>query len=287
VLQTASNPLMRAFRYILLATLAAATGLHAQRSGAQTQISSQASETHAKQLIEAAVRSELNAADHDHTVWVYREQNKTAGRDATYQVIDSPGGGLRRLIELNGRPSDAETNQKETDRLNAFVNDPAAQAKERKASSHDDAQARDLLQMLPEAFIWTLKSDAADLATLSFRPNPGFRAPNMEARVMGTMAGELIIAKTDNRIRTLRGALSEDVKIGYGMLGKLHQGGTFDIERREIAPHHWEITESRVHIDGRVLLFKTIGQQEDDIKSDWKPSTARTLADAAKQLGAN
>ena len=57
-------------------------------------------------------------------------------------------------------------------------------------------------------------------------------------------------------------------------------------ERREISPHIWQITESRVHIGGRALLFKNIGQQEDEIKSDWKPSTAKTLEEAAKQLGA-
>ena len=248
--------------------------------------SAQGSDPRATDLISAAVRSELSAADRDHSVWTYRDRDRTAEKDAVYQVVGTPDGEVRRMTELDGHSCDSEKRQKETERITEFVHDPAAQAKQRKAGAHDDQQAREMLQMLPHAFVWTIKGETGDLVTLGFRPDDNFHAPNMEARVMGTMAGELIIAKSDNRIRTLRGALSDDVRIGFGIFGKLRHGGTFDIERREIAPHIWQITETHVHIEGRALLFKTIGQQEDEVKTEWKPSTAKTLEEAAKQLGA-
>jgi hypothetical protein len=268
---------------VVAAAFTATTCACAQNSPA---FSAQGSDPRAKELISAAVRSELSADDHDHSIWVYRDSDKTAEKNAVYQNVDTPEGSVRRMTELDGRSCDSEKRQKETERINDFIHDPAAQAKQRKASAHDDQQARELLQILPNAFIWTIKSDSGDLVTLSYRPDDNFHAPNMEARVMGTMAGELIIAKSDNRIRTLRGALSDDVRIGFGVFGKLRHGGTFDIERREIAPHIWQITETHVHIEGRALLFKTIGQQEDELKTEWKPSTAKTLEEAAKQLGA-
>lgn len=281
----ASKYRMRVGRYIAVYTV---TLLGAFLASAQktSSVSSQHSEGRAKQMIEAAVRSELAAADHDHTVWTFRDHDKTTEKDAVYEEVDTPVGSVRRMIELNRHPLDSDSTQRETQRINDFLHDPSFRLKQQKASAHDDEQASALLKMLPEAFIWTLKSETGDLATLSFRPNPGFHPPNMEARVMSIMAGELVIAKADNRIRTLRGALSDDVKIGYGVLGKLRRGGTFDVERREIAPHIWQITETHVHIDGRALLFKTIGQQEDEVKTEWKPSSAKTLEDAAKQLGA-
>jgi hypothetical protein len=248
-------------------------------------VSSSASDPRAKQMIQAAVRSEIAAADRDHSTWIYRDHDRNPETDAVYRVVETPAGSLRRMVELDGRPVDSDTARKETERIADFVHDKSAQAKERRAGEHDDRQARAMLEMLPNAFIWSLKSDSGDLATLTFRPDPAFHAPNIEARVMGAMAGELIIAKDDDRIRTLRGRLTEDVKIGYGIFGRLRQGGSFNIERREIAPHIWEITETHVHIDGRALLFKTIGQQEDETKTEWKPSTARTLEEAARQLG--
>jgi hypothetical protein len=268
---------MGTLRYLLVlaATIAVAAPVRAQGS-----------DPHAKQLLESVVQSELTAADNDHSNWTYRNHNTTAEKNAVYRVVETPAGSVRRMIEINGHPVDSDTVQKESERITDYIHDSSAQAKVRRASAHDDAQARQLLQMLPSAFIWTVKSETADLITLSFRPNPEFHPPNMEGRVMGTMAGELVIAKGDNRIRTLRGSLSDDIRIGYGILGRLRRGGTFDIERREIAPHIWQITETRVHIEGRAIFFKTIGQQEDEIKSDWKPSTAKTLDDAAKLLGA-
>ena len=278
----ASNRSMASTRHlsILAAVLVAMT------SACTATAFSQQSDPHAKQLLESAVQTEFSAAQRDHSVWTYRDHDKTDEKDAVYQAVDSLHGGVRRMIELDGRPVDSATAQSETERISTFVHDRSAQAKQRKSNAHDDQQATEMLKMLPEAFIWTVKSESPEYLTLEFRPNPGFSPPNMEARVMGTMAGEMVIARADNRIRTLRGALTQDVKFGWGLFGKLRQGGTFDIERREIAPHIWQITESRVHIGGRALLFKNIGQQEDEIKSDWKPSTAKTLEEAAQQLGA-
>ncbi len=249
-------------------------------------ISSRSSEPRAKQLLQSVVKSELAAAEHDHSIWTYRDHDKTPDKDAIYHVVESPGGSAKRTLELNGVALSSDAEQAETERITDFVHDTYSQAKQRRAGQHDDEQARQMLLMLPDAFVWTVKSETADFVTLTFRPEPAFRAPTMEARVLGTMGGELVIARSDNRIRTLRGALTDDVKIGYGFLGKLRQGGTFDVERREIAPHVWQIVETHVHIDGRALLFKTIGQQEDEVKSDWQPSTAKSLIDAARQLGA-
>ena len=106
----------------------------------------------------------------------------------------------------------------------------------------------------------------------------------MQFRVLSTMAGDLVIARDGDRIQTLRGTLTSDVKFGFGLFGKLDQGGTFDVERREISPGHWQITETHVHIGGKAMLFKTIGQQEDEVKTDWKPSTAPNLQGAEAQI---
>ena len=61
------------------------------------------------------------------------------------------------------------------------------------------------------------------------------------------------------------------MKIGFGLLGELQSGGTFDVERRELSPKVWQITETHVHIQGHALIFKTISENEDDVKSNFKP----------------
>ena len=43
-----------------------------------------------------------------------------------------------------------------------------------------------------------------------------------------------------------------------------------DVERRELAPGIWQITESHVRILGHALLFKNIGEQDDEVKSEFR-----------------
>jgi hypothetical protein len=248
----------------------------------------QSSQPEALQAVRAAVASEMAASQSDKSIWAYRDHDNVPGKDATYNAIETRQGELRRMIELNGHPLSPEAAQAETQRIDTYVHDASAQAKSRKNGAHDDAQAAEMLKMLPNAFIWTIASQNSEFITLSYKPNPNFDPPDMQARVMSIMGGEMVIARDGNRIRTLRGALTTDVLIGFGILGKLNQGGTFDVERRQVGgSNHWQITETHVHIGGHALLFKTIGQQEDEEKTDWKPSPAITLQEAAHILDAN
>jgi hypothetical protein len=239
------------------------------------------------QIVNAAVESQLEADRVDHSNWIYREHDPAPGHDAIYMCVGSPQGEIRRMVELNGKPPDAATAEAEDARITQYINSPAEQATAAKNTAHDDVQATELLKMLPLAFTWTIRSETPELITLDYKPNPKFEGPDMQSRVMSTMAGQLIIARNGNhyRIRSFRGALVSDFKIAYGILGRLYKGGTFDIERREVGPGFWEITETHIHIAGHALIFKTIGTQEDSNKYDWKPSPAANLHEAAKILG--
>jgi hypothetical protein len=99
--------------------------------------------------------------------------------------------------------------------------------------------------------------------------------------VMGKMEGTMVVDKKQHRIQTMKGSLIEDINIGFGILGRLKRGGTFNVERRQVAPGLWQITQTHVHIDGRALFFKTIGQQEDEVKSEFTQIPAGTTLEQA------
>jgi hypothetical protein len=261
---------------VLAASLGACSFAHAQ-----------ASDPAAVQEVRKAVAAELEASKTDKSIWMYQERDTTPEKNALYDTVETSQGTLKRLIELNGRTLTGKAQQTELQRVENYVHDTSAQARARRSAAHDDAQAAEMLKMLPNAFIWTRGEQTGDSETLKYRPNPDFDPPNMQARVMSIMAGEMIIALPGHRIRTLRGALRDNVLIGFGILGKLDRGGTFEIERRMVGDSRWQITETRVHIGGHALLFKTIGQQEDDIKTNWRPSPAHTLEEAAQILAAS
>jgi hypothetical protein len=246
----------------------------------------QSSQPDALQVLRNAVSAELEANHTDHSIWTYHDHDKTPDQDGTFLTIETRQGTLRRLIAINGEPLSASAAGAETQRIETYVHDPEAQAKARKNGAHDDAQAAEMLKMLPDAFIWSKVSETPEFITLRFQPNPGFSPPDMQSRVMGAMTGEMVIARNGDRIRTLRGQLSYNVLIGFGLLAKLYKGGTFDVERRLVGDGHWQITETHVHIGGHALLFHSSGQQEDEVKTDWKPSLDDTLEAAARALNA-
>jgi hypothetical protein len=206
-----------------------------------------------------------DAADHTH--WIYFETDSKPDRSVKQWVAETREGSLRRVIAINGQPvPEAEQRRK----MDNYVNDSWARSKQRKSEQHDDQQATELLNLLPEAFVWTNEGVKGNLTMLHFKPNPQFRPPDLESRVFAAMEGDMAVDTQQLRIASLKGKLIQDVKIGGGFLGRLYAGGTFDVERRETGKAIWQITETHVHIQGHVLIFKTISEQEDDVKIDFK-----------------
>lgn len=232
----------------------------------------------AKKIVQQAVDAELAANRTDDSHWRYVEQ-ETGGNKTI--VVETENGAISRHLEENGKPVTPAEIKTDNEKIQKFIHDPSLQQKQRRDGQHDERDAAELLNLLPQAFDWKLESETLETFTLAFKPDPSFHPPDMEARVMGEMAGTLVVDKSRHRIKTMKGKLSEDINIGFGLLAKLRQGGTFDVERREVAPGQWEITETHVHIDGRALFFKTIGQQEDEVKSDFTPVPPGTTLEQA------
>ena len=234
----------------------------------------------ARELIRQAVRTELAADDTDRSRWRYRDDEQD--KKTVSIVVETDAGSVKRLMERNGAPLTPAEAEAEEQRIQDFVHDPAKIAKQRKDGASDDESARQLLEMLPEAFIWKVAKASESEQTLSFTPKPDFRPTNLQARVLSAMGGEVVVDRRQHRMKTLSGRLTYDVTIGYGLLGRMKQGGTFRVERREVKPGLWQIVETHVHIDGKALMFKQIGQQQDEIQSEFTqvPGSA-TLEQAA------
>jgi hypothetical protein len=236
----------------------------------------------ARQFVENAVQTELNddAADHSH--WLYFEVERRPGNTHKQWVAETADGNLVRVLEQNGQ---AVTEQDQRSRMESFAGSKSEQAKQGKSERHDDEQAAEMLKTLPRAFIWTKTSDENGNTTLHFRPDPQFHPKNYEERVFAAMEGDLTVNDAQHRIASLKGKLIHDVKFGGGLFGYLEAGGSFEVERHETAKGLWQIVETHVHIRGRALFFKSIGEQDDDEKSKLKqlPDDI-TFAQAEKEL---
>jgi len=169
--------------------------------------------------------------------------------------------------------------------MSSYLQNSGVQAKQRKSEAHDDREAEEMLELLPRAFLWTRESEKGDDLLLHFKPDPNFRPPDLESKVFAAMEGEMLVNTRAMRIASIKGKLIQNVKIFGGILGQLDAGGTFDVERRETGGGIWQITQTHVHIHGHALIFKTIGEQEDDEKWDFKQLPAQiTMRQVEKDL---
>jgi hypothetical protein len=235
----------------------------------------------AQEMVRVAAQTELRASAADHSHWQFKDVDKKAEGVTVAWVVETEHGALNKKTEVNGRMLSPEELKREDARIDGFVRDPAQQAKQKKDGAQDDKRAEDMTRMLPDAFLWSVKNDSGETVTLGFVPNPDFNPPTMESRVFAAMAGEIVVNKAQNRIQTIKGELTDDVKFGWGILGKMNKGGTFDVERRQLMPNVWEITESHVHIGGHALLFKSIGEQDDEVKSEFRRVPGETTLEQA------
>ncbi|ODU53538.1 MAG: hypothetical protein ABT04_04535 [Granulicella sp. SCN 62-9] len=56
------------------------------------------------------------------------------------------------------------------------------------------------------------------------------------------------------------------------------------MERRELKPGLWQITETHVHIVGKALLFKNIGQQQDEVQTEFTQVPVGTTLEQAAEM---
>ncbi len=230
--------------------------------------------------LKVAVQTELEADANDHSRWRYRDDEQDLGTVSI--VVQTDDGAVKRLIERGGRPLSPTDASAEDARIQRFIHDPSRLAKQRRDGEQDDKSARELLTMLPDAFTWTVESENPAAVKLHFEPRADFRPPSLQAKVLSAMNGVVVIDRAQHRIETISGRLTQDVVFGFGFFGRLRAGGTFRVERRELAPGLWQITETHVHIDGKALLFKSIGQQQDEIQTEYtRVPNGTTLEQAA------
>jgi hypothetical protein len=235
----------------------------------------------ARQFVARAVQNELSKDANDHSHWLYFEVDQKPEHPVKQWVADTGDGSLKRVVQLDGRSVSPQEQQQQMD---AYIRDSGARAKQRKSGAHDDEEAAKMLRMLPNSFLWTSLGEQGDNTLLHFRPDPNFTPPDMETKVFAAMEGDMAVNTKQMRIASLKGRLTHDVTFLGGLLGKMNGGGTFDVERRETGHEGvWQITESHIHINGHALLFKTISEQEDDVKTEFRQLPAEISLEQAKQ----
>ena len=239
------------------------------------------SQVSANDLTRRVITNELKFQD-DHTNWMYRLEKEQYGKKLVEEIIETKTGSLSRLLSINDRPLTAKQQLEEDQRVRELMTSRSAQQKLRRTLDAETLQGRRLFKMLPAAFVFNYAGGEGNLVKLSFRPNPSFHPPSLEARVFHDMEGEMWVDCKQERLAGFDGHLTQTVKFGFGLLGHLDKGGHFEVRQAEVVPGHWDMTTLSLQMTGKALLFASIGVQKRENHRDFhRVSDDLTLSEAA------
>ncbi|HUY81075.1 MAG TPA: hypothetical protein VMU92_05075 [Acidobacteriaceae bacterium] len=238
-------------------------------------------------IVRDAAYNELHARDNHPFRYTLRKDDN--GKVTTKEIIETTQGDVARLIAINDKPLSPAADAAEMHRLQNLLAHPELQAHRLKKEQADSNRANEMLRLLPTAFIYQyegmVQGSNGPCYRFKMEPDPNFDPPDRQAEVLHGMAGELWIDQREQRMVRLNVHLISDVEFGWGIFGRLYQGGTILVEQKDVGQGHWEQSLLRLNLRGTILLFKSLVIDTTETESNYAPVPVDwTYQDAVRAL---
>ncbi len=213
----------------------------------------------------------------------------------TFEVYPSnqPGRTYKRLIAVDGKPlPPAELARRDDEhRRNVLAEierdkaeTPAARkarlAKEAQQRRERDAIVDDAFAIFEATVIGRDTIDGQSALILWLAPRKNVTPRTREGGYMTNFAGKIWVAEADSAIVRVDLTAFDDISVGYGMVGRVHQGARLEFSRRRVNNEAWLPSSSHISAKGRTLLFRPFTF---DVRTDymdykkWSVDTAVTF----------
>lgn len=236
-----------------------------------------------RQLVADVMYNELRDRQCD-SFWQYRSVRISGSQDVVREQVETGQGPIFRVLEDHNRPLNEQQRQKEDARLQELVTKPGAMNSALQVHMKDEERLEMIIKMLPDAFLYEYDGPAeGDEVRLNYRPNPAYTPSTYEGRVVHALAGTLVVNQRLKRMIAMKGQMLERVDFGYGLLGYVDKGGTFEIHREQVSETRWKTSLVDVHIQGRVFLLHTVTKDQREERTNFRPVPHDISLSAAKQ----
>jgi hypothetical protein len=204
-------------------------------------------------------------------LWASQVQRRTAGHIYIEKEIETVGGPVHRLLSVDGREPSPSERKQDDDQFRKLIHNPKAQAAMMKAREAEGKKLDDFFRLIPDMFLFEDEGSQGGQKRLGFRPDPAYNPKSYEETALHALRGFILIDVQEKRLVELSGTMTQQVDFGHGLIGSLKKGGMIDVKRIRLAPGIWKTSSTKLDMNGRVVLFKTIGKQQDETQSDFKP----------------
>ncbi len=204
----------------------------------------------------------------------YRIRKVDAKGDTTREVIESRDGTVARLVQRNGQPLTASEDRAEQQRLQEVLRSPADFIRRHKRDAATRSYAAGLVKLLPAAMRFSYAPgqpqsprSPSPQVVIDFSPDPAFKPPNTLSQLLAGVAGRFWIDQRTGRMIRAEARVLHPVDFGFGLLVRIHEGGTIEFEQAEVGVGRWAYSHLEEHLVLRELLLKTA--PEDSVMSSY------------------
>jgi hypothetical protein len=222
-----------------------------------------------RDLVKDVVYNELQERRHV-SLWQYRVEKRVASQTTVEQQVETNSGLVFRVLARQSQPLDQAAQKKESERLHNLLSNSSEQARMKADYQAEEQRLQRLIALMPDAFLYTYDGVTDGNLRLSFQPNPAYSPPTYEARVFHALAGEIWIQPQQKRLVKLDGHIVNEIDFGFGLLGRIEKGGTFQIGRQQVGDSRWKTSLLNVHVSGRIVFFKAISKDQAERRSNFQ-----------------
>ncbi len=254
-----------------------------------TLAAAQSQQLSANELMRRTVANELKAAGVPGH-YMYRLRTETSGRSKTKTMIQTKDWLIGRLVAVDDKPLSPGRSREEDQRLDRIVKDPKRLSDEQRKQREYEKRVWDILKSFPEAFLYEYAetaqgADGDKLVRLAFRPNPAFQPRSRALTALRGAKGSVWIDSTAQRVKGVDATLFRPVDFGWGILGRLNEGGSFGIEEVKTESGTWTLKAVSLHFTGKMFLVKSLKVDSMMTMSDFRSMPENlTLAEGLKAL---
>lgn len=196
----------------------------------------------------------------------YRVRKVDARGDTTREVIESRDGTVARLVQRDGRPLTPAEDAAERERLQGMLSHPDLLLKRHRRERAGREYALELLRALPGAMIWTYAPGQPQLpnvrgpqVVVDFTPDPHFKPPTLLSEGLTGLAGRVWLDASSRCVERIQGRVIRSVDFGWGgMLARVSEGGTVELDQTLISEQRWFYSHLREHILLREMLIRNV-----------------------------
>ena len=210
---------------------------------------------------------------------MFRSRKQTPKGSQTRLYVETDDALAAMLVRHQRSASQCGTTENRNGPLVWLINTPDQLRKKHAREKEDEERTLRIVKALPDAFrlrvrghrkrhCGTRRSRTTSLRKLNFTPNPAYsRSDSHVEQVLEGMQGYLLIDTKTRRIAHIDGTLFREISFGWGLIGHLDKGGHFVVQQADLGlgDGAWGITEMKLNITGKILMFKSLSMMSDEI----------------------